>query len=260
MVWQNCLGIANPDIVYGIYCDSSQVYVCGSSDTQGYPYGFGGSYDAVLWILDISGIFKDVKYFGGNKLDVANTICRYSDTTLAIIGRSNSANNMVGKNYGMEDVWLFFTDTAGNFISGIPLGDSQTDQGIVLKSLSNNRLMFVAYTNSTGGMIPGNYGQYDAWFGIIDYKLTGLPDSHNDSHPFLKVFPNPLFDKATIRCSEQVNGKILIWNVIGQYIETVQMLKGMAVIEKGNKPPGQYIFRIINEDGEQVKTSKILVR
>jgi polyhydroxybutyrate depolymerase len=92
----------------------------------------------------------------------------------------------------------------------------------------------------------------------LDCSTSGIEELVNDN--YLKVYPNPLKNFATIELSREIiNGEIVIRNIFGQQVKTIQGIdKNKFILHRGHLSHGLYFVQLIKK-GEIISTNKIII-
>jgi len=90
------------------------------------------------------------------------------------------------------------------------------------------------------------------------WGTTGLTD--NSATKKIEIYPNPLVEKSTIVLpGSYTNTEMALYNPMGKLIEKKVISPGNNTIEKGNRPTGIYVYKILRK-GQIVSTGKLIVQ
>ncbi len=82
------------------------------------------------------------------------------------------------------------------------------------------------------------------------------------SYPSISLFPNPssgLFTIAFSGTQNVVSGRVEIYNVMGQRVESKKLKGESEEIDLTGQPNGVYFFRVISEDGGLIGDGKVVI-
>ncbi|MFA5573425.1 MAG: T9SS type A sorting domain-containing protein [Brumimicrobium sp.] len=100
----------------------------------------------------------------------------------------------------------------------------------------------------------------DSWVAADNIVLTEDPTSsivENNAYS-VNVYPNPASDILNIN-AEGVNGTVTIASITGQVVTTANVNNG-AKVDVSNLNNGVYIYTILDENGNSVKTNKLVIQ
>jgi uncharacterized delta-60 repeat protein len=154
--WQKKLTGASSENGYGVAVDSSgNVYVCGSTDSQG-----AGSNDALIVKYNSSGTVQWQRRLGGTGNDIAYSVAVDSSANVYIVGIAGTGG------FGGSDVLVAKYNTSGTIQWQRRLGGATQDNGKSTAVVdSSGNIYLSADTNSSGA------GSYDTL--IAKYDTSG---------------------------------------------------------------------------------------
>ena len=183
LTWQKCLGGSNDDAAYSIQQTSDGGYiVAGStySNDGDVSLNHGGS-DYWLVKLDSSGVKQWQKCLGGSGSDVANSIQQTSDGGYIVAGYAGSKDGDASDDHldanGNPTIDILVTklDSQGVLEWNKCLGGSGDDEAYGVQQTSDGGYIVAGYTNSNGGDVKGNHGNYDFWVAKIKPEIGSGP-------------------------------------------------------------------------------------
>jgi hypothetical protein len=93
-------------------------------------------------------------------------------------------------------------------------------------------------------------------YNILPTSNTSITEFSSDQ---IKLYPNPLSEQTTLYFSEKhKNSYIIITDLLGKIIKTLQFSGTQLTIKKGDMKKGLYLIQIINEKGDVIN-KKIIV-
>jgi hypothetical protein len=125
--------------------------------------GYHGSGD--LWVFKTNG-FGTLQWqnaLGGTDTDEALGMRLTSDNGVIIAGSSKSSNGDVTQNLGGTDVWLAKLSATGMLQWQRVHGHTGDEYAVDVVQRADGGYTFVAASNSEGGQVSQNFGNYDYW-------------------------------------------------------------------------------------------------
>lgn len=132
--------------------------------------GYGGTKDIWLLRLDAAGSLLWQKRYGGNGLDIGNTIQLLADGNYLIAASTSSNDGDFHGNHGTAgytDGALLKISQAGDLIWSKCFGGSKNDELLDIE-VTGDKIYAAGYANSTDGDIPANQKNYDVWLLATD--------------------------------------------------------------------------------------------
>jgi hypothetical protein len=171
--WQKCLGGTSQDGANSIQptLDGGYIVVCQTPSTDGDVIGSYGGGDAWVVKLSVTGNLLWQKCLGGTSYDEAKSIIPTSDGGYIITGFTNSNNEDVTGNHGVQDAWVIKLSATGNVIWQKCLGGTSYDYAESIIPTPDGGYIVAGSTQSSDLDVTGNHGLGDAW--IIKLSATG---------------------------------------------------------------------------------------
>lgn len=263
-IWAKQFGGTGMDGAYGMAIDfANNIYLAGTFEdifdadpgTGIYNLVSQGNYDNYNLKLDSSGNLQWALSWGGNGLDICNSLALDSFANIYTTGRfvgtvdfdpGPGVYNLVSNNnYG--DTFVSKIDSAGNFIWANQLVGTIDNMGNAI-ALDNNRNIYVAgnfsgncdFDPSGNSYTLTSSGTYDAYLFKWSQVLTGLKHINNLSG--LNVFPNPFVNNVQISLPEKAT--ITVSNIAGQVILKTILPAGTNAVSLANQPGGAYLLNV----------------
>ena len=88
-----------------------------------------------------------------------------------------------------------------------------------------------------------------------------LPNGINDltANNSINIVPNPATDKFMVSSDELKNGNVVVNNLIGQTIRTINNCNFPVNVERNNLPNGVYFIQITNQQNQLVAVKKLIL-
>lgn len=123
------------------------------------------------------------------------------------------------------------------------------NRGIVMKSPDGN--CWRGTMNNQGMM---EFAQIDC-----NTLLAGTPETAPNPASAIKIYPNPAGNQVFISCNTNFNTlQLEITNMNGQLISAHKLSNSESFIDFSAYQPGAYIFRLTDENGNQVAAQKVI--
>ncbi|MCF6279013.1 MAG: hypothetical protein L3J14_01560 [Flavobacteriaceae bacterium] len=160
------------------------------------------------WLLkfDSNDILQWSKTYGGSNDERAFKIIQTNDGGYAFVGYSNSNNEDVSTNAGLDDIWIVKTDASGTIIWEKSHGFSGNDQGFSIIQTTDNKYLITGVLDVTAS--GGNGNDRSAQHAGGDYWTLKL-DTNGDKI-WRRYFGGTLTDSSYDVVSTNDNGFILI--------------------------------------------------
>jgi hypothetical protein len=211
LIWQKSVGGTSTDIATSIIqtFDDNLLVLCETGSVTGDVSNNHGGSDFWLVKLNLSGNIIWSKTYGGNQMEIPGNVIEASDSSLVMVGRTNSnSNGDVGSNYGLYDTWIVKTDTAGVIGWQHTLGGTLNDAGLWVYETSDFGFIIAGNSESSDGIVNGtNKGLADAWVIKLQGKIPLEPGviNENSRKQDILIFPSPASESISV--SSSVYGK-----------------------------------------------------
>ncbi len=171
--WQKTYGGSDDDGLHAVdlceHPNGGYIMTASTESADGDITSNKGEGDSWLVRLSSTGNIIWAKNFGGSLDEDTHCVMITPDTGYIVAGHSYSEDGDVSglHSYGMDDAWVYKTDSSGNLQWQKCIGGSAIE---LFKTgcAVNGGYIFAGYTNSNDGDIPLNKGDYDAWITKID--------------------------------------------------------------------------------------------
>jgi hypothetical protein len=105
---------------------------------------------------------------GGSEADYAHEVQQTSDGGYIVAGYTLSNDGDVGRNHGLEDIWVVKLDGAGKPVWNATLGGSDRDFAYAVQQTSDGGYVVAGSTRSNDGDVGFNHGLEDSWVVKLD--------------------------------------------------------------------------------------------
>ena len=178
IVWQKSLGGPGNDLAYSVDQTFDGGYIiAGTSDSVGNDVSVNrGAED--FWVVKLSptGVIQWERSYGGSDEDIATSIIQTSDTGYIVAGTTESSDDDVTFNHGMQDVWVIKLSKTGAIEWQKTYGGSDNDacghehSPASIKQTADG-YVFAGWTASADGDVTSNHGDFDFW--VVKLSPTG---------------------------------------------------------------------------------------
>jgi hypothetical protein len=265
MLWHRCLG--------GSGSDGGEVEGCratldgnggvliaaktGSADGDvGHKINITGDN---FWVLNVdsSGTLLWDNCYGGGGAEIPSSICKATDGSIWIMGKSRLAGGQVNAAYGAaSDAYVVHTDAEGNFLNAKVLGSSGQDVGYMIYPLSDGLVLGGGYYSAGNGIFPPvHYVGPDAFL----VKLTNWANEIQviPSQGQFSIYPNPAREAVNIETVGNSPSKIAVNDVMGRLLYNSTLANSIR-IPVNDWQSGVYYVQVINERGYK-EVQKLIV-
>jgi hypothetical protein len=161
--WQKSIGMQGEDVLNSmIGDDEGNIYFVGSTQTSG-----SQTMDILVSKYSPEGLEIWTKILGASGDDQGIDI-ELLDNTLFVLSSSNSSTGSFSANSGREDIILLRLDLDGNLEGMSRFGGNYADIPTDIAQTDNGELLISAHSESTGGFLDSNKGQFDIWVLRLD--------------------------------------------------------------------------------------------
>lgn len=102
-----------------------------------------------------------------------------------------------------------------------------------------------------------NFGASNTAY-IDNFKITDATSSIAINTKDIKVFPNPAKNLVNFQVDGLENGNVVISSITGQVVVNTT-ISGTAKVDVSNLNNGVYIYKVVDANGEVVKTNKLVI-
>jgi len=169
MLWQECYGGSENDLIYDIEPTENGYLVFGESNSNNGNVSNNHG-DGDIWIVNIdsTGNILWERCYGGSEPEVPNDMITTENGLFYFWAWTASDDGDVqSSNHGGYDRWIVNIDNEGEIIWEKCYGGSGTEYGGKLKLLSNGNILTYGPSSSSDGDLPAHYGSLDVWLMII---------------------------------------------------------------------------------------------
>ncbi|WP_228458786.1 T9SS type A sorting domain-containing protein [Chryseobacterium bernardetii] len=267
--WQKTFGGPYPDVAKSIQQTQDGGYIAAGI--------YGKTFmDSDIWIIKLSstGDTQWQKFFGGSKLEIANSIQQTSDNGYFIAGSSNSKDQQIIGNQSDLNYLIIKTDDLGNLQWQKSLGGTGNDLVFSAIQTPDNGYLITGNSDSNDGDVSGNHGTqsgdnenpnylyHDAWI----VKLSPDPFKKPEEPPVTKpklspiLYPNPAMDFIYVdRLPIDFPTEIIITDMAGRKIFTQKYQEEKIKINTSAFPDEAYHIQVKIKE-EMIFSEKIIIR
>ena len=159
--------------------------------------------------------------------------------------------------------WDILSNTADALPNPIPLTIAANDHsifdvGLRPKSTAGCGTYEIKVTTMSDTTNVLATGVYTFKFNVDENCEALVSSTNNFDKSLVKIFPNPTNDYFTITDNPYVES-IQIFNIVGKQMATTNFQNGDA-INISNFPNGLYLVRMLDDDGDVLKTTRLTKR
>ena len=278
-LWATYFGGSDGEHGLGIASSAGgDIFVCGDTDSDDFPTqasgpayyedSRAGDTDAYIARFGADLSIGWSTYYGGGNRDNGVDLAVASNGSLHLCGSSSSNDlpfrasaqppNTYNQSYqGSRDAYVAIFGTAQEPLWGTYVGGTNQDEGFSVSVDGNAKLFLIGRTRSgfdfplnDGGGIPYYQGVFggddDASITRLDLSpvLTGVSDVLT-SASWLSAHPNPTSGFLNITISLNDDGRLAIFNLMGQAVEAIDIDSNVAdptlVLDLSRHGPGVYL-------------------
>ncbi len=247
--WATYYGGTGGDDAISICSDKRNVWITGVTESNDFPLlnpgggtyfqaTKGGNLTAFILQFDITGVRKWATYYGGNAEEYGNSI--QSDGTHVWL---------TGETYSR--IFPTLNPGGGAFFQAAIGGGANA----FIAKFDTTRWPNTCTQNGGEGSGDGEgNGDHKA-----QKRSAQIQDTLNNI--IAKVYPNPANTLLNVEVNVQ-NGQtayFVMYNAIGEKIESMQLTNEMTSLSINNLPSGMYYYRITNKDGNVIKADKQMI-
>jgi hypothetical protein len=254
--WQKCLGGNGDDGAHSVLQTTDGGYIVAgyTLSNDGDVVGHHGLAD--IWVIKLStiGDLQWQKCLGGSKsegFDIINSILQNSDGSYIVAGQTHSLDGDVSGKRGGIDAWVVKLSPTGAILWQKCFGGTGVSGAMNIQHTFDGAYVFAGGTNSNEGDVSGNHGGSDAWVVKFADPTVGVKEIKNDAS--ISIIPNPT--TGNISVNGMANANIKIYNTIGQLLIAANNTNHLSINEF---PPGLYLVKVFNEQGEFIKQEKVI--
>ncbi len=127
-----------------------------------------GNWDVWVAKLDSLGIIEWTQVLGGSGSDEISSIELTADGGYILAGSSTSSDGSLTGNNGSEDAWIIKLNQQGAVEWQHNFGGLRADKAEAVRSTADGGFIVCGYSESSGGDVGGNNGDFDMWVFKID--------------------------------------------------------------------------------------------
>lgn len=162
--WENTYGGTSFEEPRAVVQASDGYVVSGYTESDdAMVNGYHGSGDLWVFKTNANGTLQWQNALGGTDTDEALGMRLTSDNGVIIAGSSKSTNGNLTQNNGGTDVWLVKLNASGNVQWQSVYGHTGDEYAVDVVQRADGGYTFVAASNSQGGQVTQNFGNYDHW-------------------------------------------------------------------------------------------------
>lgn len=227
--WQRAYGGVGWEYAKSIIQTADSGYVaCGYSESANDHDIKGNHGYRDVWVIKFTqnGTIAWKKCYGGSNNDEGYCIKQTFDGGYIICGMSGSINGDAIGNFGLEDMWVIKTNSAGTIEWQRKYGGSGYETAYSITQTRDSGYILTGYTDSRDFQATGNHGQQDVI--LIKIKKDGTPvwakcyGGSDNEYPstIIETADGYVFAATTGSWSDDVKGKHNSW-----YFEDVWIVK-----------------------------------
>jgi hypothetical protein len=165
LMWQKCFGGTSDESASAIKSTSDGDYIIvggtssNDSDVSGNHGTNGTNAPLEVWAIKIDSVgnLKWQKCFGGTNVEDGKDVIEMGNGDFVIAATTYSNDGDVSGNHGLEDWWIFKTDSIGNIKWQKCLGGTEQDYVAALCVSSDNGYIITGQSRSHDGDVQDNH-------------------------------------------------------------------------------------------------------
>ncbi len=164
VLWENTYGGTGFDEPRAVVAVDDGFVVAGFTESDDVQVtGYQGSGD--LWVFKVNGTgtLQWQRTIGGTNRDEAHGMRRTAENGVIIAGSTQSNNGDLTQNFGGTDAWLVKLAGNGTIQWHQVYGHTGDERAMDVVQRADGGYAFAASTNSQGGQVSQNFGNYDFW-------------------------------------------------------------------------------------------------
>lgn len=273
--WQREFGGSSFDHLMSIKQLSDSSYMIGgfsqSGATGNKTESSRGMSDYWMIHADKNGNSIWQKAFGGSMADECRGgLISTLDGGYVFVGFSQSgiSSEKTEANRGMDDFWLVKTDANGNKLWDKTFGGDSTEFLYSSLQTSDGGFLVTGWSKSgiAGDKTDNTRGGFDFWVVKTTADPIGIYE-YSGSPNFVKVFPNPFTDSATLLIEasfkESNSYNLVLYDETGKSLRTIHAIKQKeTIINRGDLKSGIYFYSLFVEGDSNSKTGsgKLIIK
>ena len=166
IIWQNCYGGSEDDIVHDVvFVEEGFLITGGTASVDGDISFNNGNSDFWLIKIDTTGNIIWEKTYGGSDGDFCSRIISAPGNNYYLLGNSMSSDGDISYDPypGSNDIWVVKIDNQGNILWDKIIGGGMIDAIESATVTSDGGVAVFGWTGSQNGDVTINYGMYDMW-------------------------------------------------------------------------------------------------
>ncbi len=229
----------------------------------------GNTVDFFVAKYDSTGKIIWTKSAGGASADYAYAVSTDANGNSYITGQFHSTTINFGNdtltNNGAHDIFIVKYDIAGNVLWAKNFGGALDDDGSSICSDVNQTCYLtgnfsspsINFCNDT--LVNSNSGNNNFLVAKFDTLLFPTNIISRNHFPQIIISPNPFSTETTIsiQSSEYKNLKLVLYDVFGRVVKTLNIEQSTAKLEREKLPGGIYFYKVSSEE-KIIGTGKII--
>lgn len=168
IIWESTFGGSGSENTYSIRETDDGGFVFAGYTQSSEFQDFRGYRDGWMAKINIDGAMEWQKCFGGTGIDEFYSLRNTSDDGYILSGYTYSNDKDVSDNHGVCDAWIVNLNSGGKILWQRCIGGSSSDYANTILEISTGKYVTAGNTSSSNGDMPGDFGNTDAWIGIIE--------------------------------------------------------------------------------------------
>ncbi len=252
-LWSRNFGGLAGDVIVDVIRlqDGNFAALCETRSFDGDVVGNHGNEDFWLLKLDPQGEIIWQNTFGGSLQDSPFSLSENQAGDIIMIGSTISTDGDVSTDQDNFNIFLCAANgQTGDLLWAKAVGGSNTDFGISVVPLEDQKLMLNGFTQSLDGDFGGKHGAHEIWLSLFE---PGSPDAIVTSQQIdLKLYPNPSKEKLSISSKIPID-EIRLFNINAQLLESWQLRKAECSLNL-QLGSGTYFLQIDTKEGTLLET------
>jgi hypothetical protein len=119
------------------------------------------------------------------------------------------------------------------------------------------------YTTTPYLTIVANYHAQSNSFVVVNDRAGMIPTAVQSAtvENSVALFPNPMVSAATLSVGSGItNGRLMITDVAGKVVRQESVSGEQTLIKRGDLQSGFYLYEVLDNNNEKIKTGKLLVQ
>lgn len=249
ILWEQNYGGQQSEISIDLLInEEGHIFMAGNTQSLSFDVSKNAGFSDA-WVLEINASNGEIIWeatHGSEFSDYTTSLKMGANNQLYLMGTTNAPMFHGEQSNGNDDVWLAQVNSPESIDHLALFGGDEFESVSNFCVNSDGSILMIGTSNSQNDLFSTNKGKSDGW--ITKLKLN---TQHSNSNEAVSAHPNPTSGMVYLN-HLQTSDQIIVYNAMGQIVESFQATAFTQVLDLRNVTSGVYFVKVNRGSGSEL--------